>query len=75
MFVFYPIGQINFFKDCKIRMYATVFHGRRVNGTTNSAYLSVIVDDSVVYFSSAITNMVGSIVLVEEYDIKSGSNM
>lgn len=56
-------------------MYATVFHGRRVNGTTNSAYLSVIVDDSVVYFSSAITNMVGSIVLVEEYDIKSGSNM
>lgn len=68
-------ATITFNKDCKIRMYATLFAGRRSNGTTNSAYVRVLVNNSVVYSSGAISNSVGTVTALNEYEIKSGTTM
>ena len=66
-------SSITFSKDCNITMQGTVFPGRRSNGSTNSAYIRVLVDGSVLYTSSAITNTVGTVTFLNNYNISSGS--
>ena len=67
--------EIKFLRDCKINLTATIFAGRRSDGTVNSGYLRVLINNAVVYTSSGYENAVASFYPLKSYSISSGSTM
>ena len=69
-------STITFLEDCNITMKGSVFAGRRSNGSTNTAYIRVLVNGNVVYTSQGITNYPASnLTMLSNYDIAKDSTI